>query len=606
MQAPQTEKKTSGYCSHVGNIQSIINAAAACQTLHKEQCTDCYIDHTSPHGIDLCLATFKGSCVTHDLSSQEPATCGTQGHCAPHYESFGHKIALNIRKKIELTKREKKEITKIAINKEGGGGDDFIEIPVMEYRLKCYECKTATLIPKSDTQMKTLIQTIEDRTSSGMQHKIKAWELEIVACDHSRNLGLTRAVYTNQAKVDLDFSNLKCYGCDLKTNLWLCLVCGVAGCGRQHFDGTGGNGHAKAHFEKSKHPLMIKTGTIGGRENVSSYCYLCDNDVRVLNLMKNLIDVFGEQVKNLSKTEKTINEMSLDINLNFELSKAFEEKEQLVSLNQLKDKNFFWGLANIGNSCYINSVVQALAAYPEVVGQLLQSIKSSQSSVLGHETQKLFEGIRRRTEATPSQFEIPSTGQTMYKAYHYMPRPYKFREVVADEHLEFKTNRQQDAAEYFIHLLNRLSSGSLMSPPMKDFFRIPVANKLVCNSCDQFYVRESECFMLKIEIPHFQIQKILSGEKRVNLKELLGQQGVVNGDEVIECQKCKSKKVFDSRLFLRGFPQHVVMCVKPFYVQGLSAKKMDLELQFEEGHLVHLGNLGFPEVEVGFGSLCNM
>lgn len=598
MQAPQPLKEASGFCSHVQNLHAIIDSAVKSHTLHKEQCTDCYIDHTSPNGIDLCLTCFKGSCVTSDLAAEQSPVCGTQGHCASHAQSSGHTLALNIRKKIELTKREKNEITKIAINKAGGGGDDFIEVPVMEYHLNCYQCKTSTLISDPVGPVRTLIQTIEDRSSSGMQNKIKAWELEILPCDHSRNLPLTRAVYTNLPKLDIDLSNMKCYGCDLKTNLWLCLVCGTVGCGRQHFDGSGGNGHAKAHYEQTKHPLMIKIGTIGGNENVSSYCYLCDNDVRVPNLMKHLTDVFGDQVHMLRKTEKTINEMSLEINLNFELSKAFEEKEKLVPLDQLPDRNFFWGIANIGNSCYINSVVQALTGYPEVIAHFLESTQSGQPSTLVQEVRKLFEGIRRRSQATSSQMEIPSSGRTTYKAYHYMPRPYKFREVVADGHSEFKTTRQQDAAEYFTHLLNRLSSGGLAAPPTKDFFRIPIANKLVCSTCSSFYVRESESFMLRIEIPHFQVQKILSGEKTVNLKQLLGKQGILNGDEVVKCQRCNCKKVFDSRLFLRGFPQNVVVCVKPFYVQGLSAKKMDLELQFEENDTVPLGDLRFRQEEV--------
>ena len=37
--------------------------------------------------------------------------------------------------------------------------------------------------------------------------------------------------------------------CDLTTNLWLNLVDGTLLCGRKNYDGTGGNGHALAHYE---------------------------------------------------------------------------------------------------------------------------------------------------------------------------------------------------------------------------------------------------------------------------------------------------------------------------------------------------------------------
>jgi ubiquitin carboxyl-terminal hydrolase 5/13 len=57
--------------------------------------------------------------------------------------------------------------------------------------------------------------------------------------------------------------------------------------------------------------------------------------------------------------------MNLDINLNFTLSKQLE--------NEKNDKPMFGqdftGMNNIGNSCYLNSVVQALNSLHEVKDQ---------------------------------------------------------------------------------------------------------------------------------------------------------------------------------------------------------------------------------------------
>ena len=54
----------------------------------------------------------------------------------------------------------------------------------------------------------------------------------------------------------------KCFGCDLSTNLWLCLCCGNLGCGRKNYDGTGGNGHAMEHYKNTSHEIVVKMGTI--------------------------------------------------------------------------------------------------------------------------------------------------------------------------------------------------------------------------------------------------------------------------------------------------------------------------------------------------------
>lgn len=51
-------------------------------------------------------------------------------------------------------------------------------------------------------------------------------------------------------------------GCDLTSNLWLCLICGALGCGRQQFGGGGGNGHGLAHTQETGHSVAVKMGTI--------------------------------------------------------------------------------------------------------------------------------------------------------------------------------------------------------------------------------------------------------------------------------------------------------------------------------------------------------
>ena len=62
----------------------------------------------------------------------------------------------------------------------------------------------------------------------------------------------------------------------------------------------------------------------------------------------------------MKKTEKTINELSLELNLNLQLSNKFEKDEKLLVINDNNQRPY--GIDNIGNSCYINSVLQLLGS----------------------------------------------------------------------------------------------------------------------------------------------------------------------------------------------------------------------------------------------------
>lgn len=55
--------------------------------------------------------------------------------------------------------------------------------------------------------------------------------------------------------------------------------------------------------------------------------------------------------------------MDLELNLNFTLSKIVEEGKTLIPLFGPG----FTGLENLGNSCYMNSVLQILCSFPEFI-----------------------------------------------------------------------------------------------------------------------------------------------------------------------------------------------------------------------------------------------
>jgi len=243
-------------------------------------------------------------------------------------------------------------------------------------------------------------------------------------------------------------SNWRCVSCGAAENLWLNLSDGFIGCGRRHFDGSGGCGAALDHFESSGRqcPLAVKLGTITPK-GADVYSYAPDEDDMVLDpLLAEHLRHWGINVLEMEKTEKTMEELQIDLNLRHEFDVLTEAGAELEPLSGPG----YVGLRNLGNTCYLNSTMQALCLVPHFVDQfagranaLLASAPGDAEEDLVTQTAKLARAMVR-CEGMPDFPGTPSVAPRMFKT------------VIGRGHPEFSTGRQQDAVEFFQHLLEQL------------------------------------------------------------------------------------------------------------------------------------------------------
>lgn len=74
------------------------------------------------------------------------------------------------------------------------------------------------------------------------------------------------------------------------------------------------------------------------------------------------LSFWGIDAMKMEKTDKTFSEMEVSMNLSYDWSKLLEGQEKLEPIYGPG----YVGLSNIGSSCYMNSVLQAVLSLPEV------------------------------------------------------------------------------------------------------------------------------------------------------------------------------------------------------------------------------------------------
>jgi len=216
----------------------------------------------------------------------------------------------------------------------------------------------------------------------------------------------------------------------------------------------------------------------------------------------------------------------------------------------------FFGFENFGNTCYCNSVLQALYACKEFREALIAHCEKSKASGRGTNTM---------LSALGDLFQDVST-QRQRSGY---VSPKAFISLLRELNESFRGSMHQDAHEFFNFLLNDCcenlsrelrANGASEAEARKtwihDIFEGKLANQTRCLWCENTTNRE-ECFLdLSVDIE--QNTSITACLNNFSANELL------RGNDKFQCDRCGGLHEAQKRMLIQSAPNVLALHLKRF------------------------------------------
>ncbi|AWO96378.1 Ubiquitin carboxyl-terminal hydrolase [Scophthalmus maximus] len=481
------------------SVLSTIRVPKPGDRVHKDECALSFSSPDNEGGLYVCMNSFLGF--------------GSQ-YVDRHHARTGQRAYLHITRTRKTKKEEdintgsghppKKKPTRLAIGIEGGFD---VEQEQYEEDIKVVILPDRQEVTSED--LTTMPDVVKERVSLSMagimaadsvSHTLQVQQWDGEVRQESRHAADLKQLDNG---VKIPPSGWRCDVCDLQENIWMNLTDGKVLCGRRYFDGTGGNNHALLHFQQTGYPLAVKLGTITpGGADVYSY----DEDDMVLDskLPEHLAH-FGINMMTMEKTERTMTELEIAVNQRVGEWEVIQESG--TTLRPLFGPGLT-GMKNLGNSCYLNSVMQVLFTVPDFqskyvsnMDKIIDDAPSDPTQDFKTQVAKLGYGLLSGEYCKPAPDPGDENDASEPRGDQIGIAPQMFKALVGRGHPEFSTNRQQDAQEFLLHFINMVERNCRSGANPSEAFRFLVEERIVCQESQKAKYTQRVDYMVQLPVP---------------------------------------------------------------------------------------------------------
>lgn len=455
--------------------------------VYKDECVYCFDSPFSPHGLYVNIRSRLA--FGEDYVGKDAAKAGPSG------------ALYLLQKWTRIPKEEKadeKEPTKLAIGVTGGFLAEEKWDIVKKHSLVAFDNSGAKVVavalPCAELPefVSNVCQGIIQHQGAKSMESVAQWDAasELKESKYAKNL--VQLPPTN--KISPNPKDWKCMITGATENLWLNLSDGFIGGGRRFWDGSGGSNGALDHYDAEKtkgneYPLVVKLGTITPH-GADVYSYSKDEDDLVKDpFLAEHLAHWGIDVMKMEKTDKTLSEMEVEKNMNYDWSNICESGKDLV---RVRGPGLV-GLKNLGNSCYFNSAMQLMMSIPEMVVRYADkesTIRLSGDSGDMHTKDLVGQMAKLANAMSTDRYAPPWKEEDDEDDPALLVAPQTFKTLVGKGHHEFSSGRQQDAAEFLQYLLEQLNRAERTALGMRlregaatgSFFEFDVEERFECNA----------------------------------------------------------------------------------------------------------------------------